>query len=128
MESITVIPEPFTHFHKEFKTWLHHIIVVRLSSYRRTTWYSVQNKSVHIFARKLFLANLDSASKVESWFHLPPLPDMGILDFSKFELGIKSWKLVSTPPPKLVNARTTLSPRSGAPRFCKGTVFYLKIP
>ena len=39
------------------------------------------------------LVNLNSASKVESWFHQfppSPLPDIGILDFSKFELSIKS--------------------------------------
>ena len=62
-----------------------------------------------------------------NWFPLTPPPpphlNMGILDFSKFELSIKSSKLVSTDPPPpngnfkcilffggLVNARTTLSP------------------
>ena len=51
------------------------------------------------------LANLDLASKVlEIGFHQPPPPfptppsDMGIWDFSKFGLSIKSWKLVSTNP------------------------------
>ena len=41
-----------------------------------------------------------------NWFRPnPPTPthpltlDMGILDFSKFELSIKSWKLVPPPPP-----------------------------
>ena len=49
-------------------------------------------------------ANLNSASKVGNWFpQTPPPPptpppDMGILDFSKFELSIKSRKLVSTNP------------------------------
>ena len=47
------------------------------------------------------LANLDSASKVVNWFPPNPLPplDMGIWDFSKFGLSIKSWKFVSTNPP-----------------------------
>ena len=49
------------------------------------------------------LANLDSASKVGNWFPpiLPPPPTlhMGIWNFSKFGLSIKSWKLVSTKPP-----------------------------
>ena len=41
---------------------------------------------------------------IKSWKLVPPTPpppplDMGILDFSKFGLGIKSWKLLSTNPP-----------------------------
>ena len=50
------------------------------------------------------LANLNSASKVGNWSPQAPPPtlNMGMLDFSKFELRIKSWKLVfSSPSPTL---------------------------
>ena len=56
------------------------------------------------------LANLNSASKVGNWCPLtpdPPTLNMGILDFSKFELSIQSWKSVSTnPPPPTLNMGT----------------------
>ena len=50
------------------------------------------------------LANLDPASKVGNWLppDTPPPPitlHMGLWDFSKFGLSIKSWKLVSTDTP-----------------------------
>ena len=43
------------------------------------------------------LSDLDSVSKVRSWFRTPP--EMGLWDFSRFVLSIKSWKLVWDPPP-----------------------------
>ena len=92
--------------------------------------FKTQNKTVPIFARKLrkffakknfFLGNLDSASKVgtpppphkwEFWFLAnlnsasnsvnPPPPQMGILDFSKFELSIK----FHDPPPTHIHTHT----------------------
>ena len=107
------------------------------TSYRGTTLYSKSktkplcflSENLEIFAQNnffFFLANLDSASKVESWFHQPPPPppphwtlefwvlanlnsasnstsppptlNMGILDFSKIELSIKFHE---PPPPPL---------------------------
>ena len=78
------------------------------TSYRGTTWYSKSKtkplcflpENLENFLQKkiFFSANLDSASKVENWFYQPPPPpqDMGILDFSKFELSIK---FPRAPPP-----------------------------
>ena len=117
------------------------LFVVVVVAYTRTTWYSKSKTNPrHFFAQKLrkfsanslvkmsklelsikswklvstppptnqtwefgILANLDSATKVGNWLtptNPPPSPppDMGIWDFSKFGLSIKSWKLVSTNP------------------------------
>ena len=71
------------------------LFVVRV--YTRTTWYS-KSKTIprHFFARKFFFKQIwTQHQEFEIGSTNPPPPlDMGILDFSKFGLSIKSWKLV----------------------------------